>query len=142
MPIVSDSAPPANVSLAKSLSQPDGGVYISGYKQLSNLGVGFYPVNLDKSPAVKGKLDRAATTDAMKIQFWAERQHHRSFALRILSGSPLMVIDTENPFKHPGEPGPDGELFLGNLLEEQGITLPACPTVETASGGFHRYLLA
>jgi hypothetical protein len=52
-----------------------------------------------------------------------------------------MVIDTESPFKHSGKPGPDGEILLWSLLEDHDITLPPCPTVHTASGGFHRYLL-
>jgi Bifunctional DNA primase/polymerase, N-terminal len=119
----------------------DSSVYISGYRQLSELEVGFYPVHSDKSPAVHGRLNRVATTDPIKIRYWAENLHHRSFAARILRHSHLLVIDTENPFKRPGIPGPDGEVFLGSLLEDCDTTLPACPTVQTASGGFHRYLL-
>lgn len=122
-------------------SPPGAREYISGYEQLSKLGVGFYPIHRDKSPAVVGKLDRVVTVDQMKIRFWAEYRGHRSFALRILGGARLMVIDTESPYKHPGIPGPDGELVLYGLLEEHAITLPPCPTVRTASGGFHRYLL-
>jgi hypothetical protein len=119
---------------------PDTCRYIAGYEQLSKLGVGFYPIRLNKSPAVKGKLDRQATSDLMKITSWVERGH-RNFALRILKGSRLMVVDTECPFKHPGKLGPDGELILYGILEEHGITLPPCPTVQTATGGFHRYFL-
>ena len=122
-------------------SPPDARAYITGYEQLSTLGVGFYPIRADKSPALKGKLDREATTDLIKLQFWVEHQRHRSFALRILVGSRLIVIDTESPFKQPGKDGPDGELVFYGLLEEHAITLPPCPMVETASGGFHRYLL-
>jgi hypothetical protein len=51
-----------------------------------------------------------------------------------------MVIDTENPFKHPDKPSPDGEMSLYSLLEDNAITLPPCPMVLSASGGFHRYL--
>lgn len=122
-------------------SPPGAREYISGYEQLSKLGVGFYPIHRNKSPAVAGKLDRVVTIDQMKIRFWAEYRGHRSFALRILRGSRLMVIDTESPSKHPDIPGPDGELVLYGLLEEHGITVPPCPTVQTASGGFHRYFL-
>jgi Bifunctional DNA primase/polymerase, N-terminal len=32
-------------------------------------------------------------------------------------------------------------MFLGSLLEDSNTTLPPCPVVQTASGGFHRYLL-
>jgi hypothetical protein len=32
-------------------------------------------------------------------------------------------------------------MFLGSLLEDHDITLPRCPMVQTASGGFHRYFL-
>lgn len=119
----------------------DPAVYISGYSQLSPLGVGFYPVNPDKSPAVSGKLSQSATVDPIKIRFWAEHCHRRSFAARILRRSRLIVIDTEAPFKHPDRPGPDGELVLYSLLEDAEITLPPCPVVQTASGGFHRYLI-
>ena len=113
--------------------------YVSGYAQLSKHGVGFYPIYLDKSPAIKGKLNREVTTDRIKIRFWAEYGHYHGFAVRILRGSRLIVIDTENPFKHPSKLGPDGELFLYGLLEEHAITLPPCPMVQTASVGFHRY---
>jgi hypothetical protein len=123
-------------------SPPNAREYISGYDHLSKLGVGFYPIHPDKSPAVEGKLGREVTTDPFKIRYWAEHRHHRSFALRILRGSRLMVVDTESPFKHPDKPGPDGEMFLGSLLEDHGITLPPYPMSMTASGGFHRYLLA
>jgi hypothetical protein len=119
----------------------DPAVYINGYAQLSPLGVGFYPIHQDKSPAVGGDLNRSATVDPFKIRFWAEHCHHRSFAARIRRRSRLIVIDTEAPFKHPDSPGPDGELFLGSLLEDAEITLPPCPIVQTASGGFHRYLI-
>jgi hypothetical protein len=115
--------------------------YITGFEKLSKLGVGFYPIRPDKSPAIQGKLDRVATTDLIKLQFWVEHHRYRSFALRILTGSRLIVIDTESPSKQPGNHGPDGELILYGLLEEHAITLPLCPMVETASGGFHRYLL-
>jgi hypothetical protein len=115
--------------------------YIAGYQQLSALQVRFYPVWSDKSPAVEGKLDQAATLDPIKIRFWAERCHHRSFAARLLKASRLLVIDTENPFKHPDRIGPDGEMILCSLLEDCQTTLPPCPMVQTASGGFHRYLL-
>lgn len=115
--------------------------YITGYEQLSALGVGFYPTRPDKSPAVRGRLAREVTTDRVKIRFWFENQHHRGFAARISQDSKLMVIDTENPFKHPDKLGPDGELFLCELLEEHSITIPPCPTVQTAHDGFHRYLL-
>lgn len=117
------------------------GDYITGYDQLSDLGVGFYPIHLDKSPAVKGRLDSKVTIDPFKIRYWAEHQHHRSFALRILRGSRLMVIDTESPWKHQEKPGPDGEMFLGGLLADHDISLPPCPMSITATGGFHRYLL-
>lgn len=33
------------------------------------------------------------------------------------------------------------EMFLDSVFEDHGLALPACPTVQTASGGFHRYLL-
>src|SRR5258708_714773 len=65
-------------------SPPDAREYIRGYEQLSKLGVGFYPIHRDKSPAVEGKLNREVTTDLMKIGFWVEYRGHRSFALRIL----------------------------------------------------------
>jgi Bifunctional DNA primase/polymerase, N-terminal len=113
--------------------------YVIGYSQLSKHGVGFYPIHMDKSPAVKGKLEREITTDPIKIRFWAEYRYHTGFALRIPRDSRLMVIDTENPFKHPDKPGPDGELVLYGLLEEHAITLPPSPMVQTASEGFHRY---
>ena len=119
----------------------DPSVYINGYAQLSPLGVGFYPIHRDKSPAVRGDLNRSATVDPFKIRSWAEHYHHRSFAARILRGSRLIVIDTEGPFKHPDCPGPDGELVLYSLLEDAEITVPRCPVVQTASGGFHRYLI-
>lgn len=121
---------------------PDRCKYIEGYQQLAELGVGFYPIRANKAPAVRGKLDRTATTDLTKINSWAEHDGHRNYALRILKGSRLMVIDSESPFKQPGKVGPDGELILYGILEEHGITLPECPTVQTASGGFHRYFLA
>jgi Bifunctional DNA primase/polymerase, N-terminal len=119
----------------------DPGAYISGYRQLAALRVGFYPVYRDKSPAVQGKLNRVATNDPIKIRFWAECCHHRSFAARLLRDCRGFVIDTESPWKHPDRPGPDGEMFLGSLLEDSDTTLPRCPIVQTASGGFHRYLL-
>jgi hypothetical protein len=119
----------------------DPGAYIDGYQQLAALRVGFYPVHRDKSPAVQGKLDQVATLDPIKIRFWAEHCHHRSFAMRFLKHSRLLVIDTESPWKHPDRPGPDGEMFLGSLLEDSDTTLPPCPMVQTGSGGFHRYLL-
>jgi hypothetical protein len=34
-----------------------------------------------------------------------------------------------------------GEMVLSSLLEDCQTTLPPCPMVQTASGGFHRYLL-
>ena len=120
---------------------PDLASYIGGYRQLSVHPVGFYPIHLDKSPAVQGKLNRVATADPIKIKFWAEHCHHRSFAARLLAGCRILVIDTEDPFKHPDRPGPDGELILGSLLEDTDTILPPCPMVRTASGGFHRYLL-
>src|ERR1700730_8585529 len=52
-------------SLVGIRSPPDAREYIGGYEQLSKLGVGFYPIHLDKSPAVEGKLDREVTTDPM-----------------------------------------------------------------------------
>lgn len=106
--------------------------YIDGYRQLSPLGVGFYPIRPDKSPAVKGKLDRAATVHPIKIRYWAEHRHHRSFAARLLRRCRRFVIDTENPFKHPDQPDPNGEMFLGSVLEDSDICLPSCPLVETA----------
>src|ERR1039457_50362 len=115
--------------------------YIGGYRQLSVHRVGFYPIHLDKSPAVHGKLNRVATVDPIKIKFWADHCHHRSFAARLLTGCRIVVIDTEDPFKHPDRPGPDGEMILGSLLEDTDTILPPCPMVRTASGGFHRYLL-
>jgi hypothetical protein len=124
---------------APAIREP--GIYISGYRQLSVHQVGFYPIHLDKSPAVQGKLNRVATIDPIKIRFWAEHCHHRSFAARLLTGCRIVVIDTEDPFKHPDRPGPDGELILGSLLEDTDTILPPCPMVRTASGGFHRYLL-
>jgi hypothetical protein len=90
---------------------------------------------------VQGKLDREVTIDPFKIRYWAEHQHHQSFALRIVRDSRLMVVDTENPWKHPEKPGPDGEMFLGGLLEDYDIRLSPCPMSMTATGGFHRYLL-
>ena len=117
------------------------GTYIGGYRQLSVHPVGFYPIHPDKSPAVHGKLNRVATADPIKIRFWAEHCQHRSFAARLLAGCRIVVIDTEDPFKHPDRPGPDGELILGSLLEDTDTILPTCPMVRTASGGFHRYLL-
>jgi hypothetical protein len=115
------------------------GAYISGYEQLGGLGVGFYPIHPDKSPAVQGKLDRMASLDPIKIRYWAEHCHHRSFAARLLRGCRLLVIDTESPSKYPDRFGPDGEMFLGSLLEDADTTLPTCPIVRTGSGGFHRY---
>src|SRR5579862_3993475 len=53
---------PARSSIANR-SPPDAGEYISGYEQLSKLGVGFYPIHPDKSPAVEGKLVREVTTN-------------------------------------------------------------------------------
>ena len=50
--------------------------YVSGYRQLSTLGVGFYPIHSDKSPAVRGKLDQVATVDPIKIRFWAEHSEN------------------------------------------------------------------
>ena len=91
---------------------------------------------------MKGKLDREATTDRVKIRFWVEHGHHDNFAMRIRKGSKLVVVDTENAFKHPGKIGPDGELFFNEMLEEHNITLPPCPMVATPTGGFHRALLA
>lgn len=67
--------------------------YINGYEELVPLRVGFYPVRPHKSPAVAGKLDREATTNPAKIRFWVEHRGHRSFAMRILKGSQLVVID-------------------------------------------------
>jgi hypothetical protein len=128
-------------STTRIRSPPNAREYISGFDYISKLGVGFYPVHPDKSPAVKGKLGREVTIDPFKIRYWAEHGHHRSFALRILRGSRLIVIDTESPLKHPDKPGPDGELFLASLLQEHDIRLPPCPMVMTASWGFHRYLL-
>ena len=122
-------------------SPPDPREYISGYAQLSKHGVGFYPIHLDKSPAISGKLDREVTTDPLKIRYWAEYRHRQNFAMRIRANSCLIVIDTESPFKHPDKPGPDGELVLYSLLEEHTISLPPCPTVRTPSEGFHRYFL-
>jgi hypothetical protein len=122
-------------------SPPDVCRHIAGYDQLSKLGGGFYPIRANKSPAVRGKLERQVTSDPVKINNWIEYGGHRNYALRILTGSRLMVIDTESPFKQPGKVGPDGELVLYDVLEEHGITLPPCPTVQTATGGFHRYLL-
>ena len=101
----------------------------------------FYPIKLDKAPALRGKLNRVATRDQAKIIFWAERRYHRSFALRIPRRCRLLVIDTENPNKRRDGTGPDGELSLGGVLEESDISLPQCPMVGTPSGGYHRYLL-
>jgi hypothetical protein len=145
MSIVSDRVPGGD---GKGTGAESNGVWcsadvrehISGFEPLSELGIEFYPIRPDKSPAVKGRLERAMSNHPMKIQYWVERQHHRHFAIRIPRCCRLMVIDTEDPFKH-GEPGPDGELVLGELLEEHSIDLPPCPTVQSATGGFHRYLL-
>jgi hypothetical protein len=117
------------------------GAYISGFQQLTRFGARFYPVHRDKSPAVRGSLNQAATSDPIKIAFWAEHCHHRNFAARLLKESNLLVIDTEDPWKDPNRLGPDGEMFLGSLLEDSDITLPLGPIVQTPSGGFHRYLL-
>ena len=119
----------------------DASPYIRGYQQLGGLKVGFYPIHPDKSPAVQGKLNRVATLDPDKIRYWVEHCHHHNFAARFLPRCPLLVIDTENPFKYADRLGPDGEMFLGSLLEDSDTTLPPCPTVQTGSGGFHRYLL-
>jgi len=119
----------------------DPGAYVAGYRQLSAFRIGFYPVHRDKSPAIEGRLDRVATLDPIKIKFWAEHCHHRNFAVRLLRDSRLLVIDTESPCKHPDRLGPDGEMFLGSLLEDLDITLPPSPIVQTASGGYHRYLV-
>jgi hypothetical protein len=116
--------------------------YIGGYHQLSVHRVGFYPIHLDKSPAVQGKLNRVATTDPFKLNFWAEHCHHRSFAVRLLRGCDLMVIDTEHPFKHPDRPGPDGEMFLGSVLEDSDILLPPCPMVRTPEPDVTHFTLA
>jgi hypothetical protein len=121
--------------------KPPAARYIRGYQELLILGVGFYPIRRDKSPALAGSLDREATTDPEKIRLWADRGL-RNFALRILTGSPLVVIDTEHQFKHPGQLGPDGEMALYDLLEAHDISLPQCPMVQTGSDGFHRYVLA
>jgi hypothetical protein len=77
----------------------------------------------------------------MKISFWVKHCHHRIFALRIPRGCRLMVIDAESAFKHADEVGPDGWLFLCELLLEHDIFLPKCPFVQTASDGRHWYLL-
>jgi hypothetical protein len=104
--------------------------------------VGFYPVHSDKSPALGGKLDRVATLDPLKINYWIACCQHRNFAARLLRNSQLVVIDTESPWKHPGRIGPDGEMVLSSLLEDADMSLPPSPLVQTASAGFHRYLLA
>jgi hypothetical protein len=133
--------PPAHADGEILGSSFEPGAYISGYHQFADLRVGFYPVHRDKSPAVQGRLDRVATLDPIKIKYWAQHCHHRSFSMRIFRKSPLMVIDTESPSKYPDQLGPDGEMFLGSLLEDSEINLPPCPTVQTGSGGFHRYFL-
>jgi hypothetical protein len=104
---------------------PDPAAYIGGYRQLSVYPVGFYPIHRNKSPAVQGTLNRVATVDPIKIRFWVEHCHHRSFAARLLPGCRMVVIDTEDPFKHSDRPGPDGEMILGSLLEDTGTVLPA-----------------
>jgi hypothetical protein len=91
---------------APAMREP--GTYIGGYRQLSVNRVGFYPIHLDNSPAVEGKLKRVATVDPIKIRFWAEHCHYRSFAARLLTGCRIVVIDTEDPFKHPDRPGRTG----------------------------------
>src|SRR5436190_16493652 len=83
---------------------------IPGYRQLMDLGVKFYPVNSDKSPAVPGRLSHAATTDPTTVQYWLDYCHHRGIAGRIGRGARLLVLDTEHPMKHPDRVGPDGEL--------------------------------
>jgi hypothetical protein len=116
--------------------------FINGYDQLVEFGALFYPVRPDKTPAVRGKLDRIATLDPSKIHYLAVHCHHRRFAARFPRDCPLMVVDTESPFKYPDRSGPDGEMFLCSLLDDTGLTLPPCPTVQTPSGGFHRYFRA
>ena len=144
MSIVNVRVPEANenrpTAPKRITSTPNVRDYIAGYDQLSALGAAFYPIRPDKSPAVKGRLARHVTIDPTKILYWAERQHHRNFAVRIPPDSRLLVLDTESPFKHSC-PGPYGELVLSDVLEENGLTLPRCPMVETASSGYHRYLL-
>ena len=143
MTIVTTFAPGANGNgTARGAISAHPGDYIDGYDELSKLGVGFYPIHRDKSPAGEGNLDSAVTLDPVKIQFWAVFRHYRSFAARIRKGSRLFVVDTENPFKHQDKLGPDGELFFHGLLEDNSITLPPCPTVRSANDGRHRYLLA
>jgi hypothetical protein len=115
--------------------------YISGYRQLSERRGHFYPIRPDKSPNVKGKLASEATADPMKISFWINYQHHRSFALRIPRGCRLLVIDTESAFKYADKVGPDGELVFCDLLLEFDIELPDCPFVQTPTDGRHRYFL-
>ncbi len=105
----------------------DASPYIRGYQQLGGLKVGFYPIHPDKSPAVQGKLNRVATLDPDKIRYWVEHCHHHSFAARFLPRCPLLVIDTENPFKYADRLGPDGEMFLGSLLEDSDHNAAAMP---------------
>jgi hypothetical protein len=73
--------------------------YINGYQQLSSLSVGFYPIHRDKSPAVHGKLNGVATVDPIKIRFWAEHGHNRSFAAR------LLAVNVSRWLQGHGEPG-------------------------------------
>jgi hypothetical protein len=60
-----------------------------------------------------------------------------SIAAHIRKDSKLVVIDTENAFKHEGLVGPDGESYLCELLLENDITLPGHPLIKSASDGRH-----
>ena len=64
----------------------DASRYIHGYEHLAKLGVGFYPVNSDKSPAVEGKLDRAATAALVQrslVQRWSSGGSRRNAGLLV-----------------------------------------------------------
>jgi hypothetical protein len=70
------TAPAAGFLASPELQIAGPADYVSGYRQLSTLGVGFYPIHSDKSPAVRGKLDQVATVDPIKIRFWAEHSEN------------------------------------------------------------------
>jgi hypothetical protein len=90
----------------------------------------------------KGSLKRLLTANPESLIFWQKRPHFAGIAAHIRKDSKLVVIDTENAFKHEGAVGPDGEIYFCELLEENDITLPLHPLNKSASDGRHHVFLA
>ena len=106
----------------------------------ASAGMPVFPVKDDKTPRVKD-WENVASTDETVIRAWWARWPQCNFGCALGRAS-LLVVDTDvNKIAKDGS-AINGEASLKALEAEQAATLPETFTVQTPSGGVHRYYRA